>query len=176
MTKLFPDSETFTTVRPTKITAQQKALFIASCAQDIISNGFSKSPLDSIIYDLTDIDLSDGYEAAKELEQYGQSSYNINSMFIEFLEGMDSEKDKLVRNNVKDWVKAHNITPKWEKGSQLTVNTPIYYFSSIGDIVYITGVDKERAVYYIDKDRDKNGGYVIPFERIESNCALITVE
>ena len=65
MEKLFTDAETFTKVRPTKITEQQQQDFYKTIAEDI-----------SRIHP-----HNSGYEIAKDLEGYG-SKANAEKLFV----------------------------------------------------------------------------------------------
>jgi hypothetical protein len=172
MEKLFTDAETFTKVRPTKITEQQEQDFYKSIAEEIIENGWSDSDLEDVIADVSNISTHDsGYEIAKDLEGYGsKASYDIDTPFIEFLDNFGYEKDCILRKNVEAWVNAHNPQPKFQKGQKLIVETTLNYEKKKGETVYITGFSEKQACYLIDKDEKRQGGTVIAYEKVESNC------
>lgn len=174
--KLFPDSETFTKDRPLKITDEQKKAFLTQIAREIIKNRYSTDSLEEISEDMFNVvNFNDsGYEIAKDLDNDGQATYDIDSQFIEFLEGLSWRKDDILKGNVKAWVKAHNIRPSYNKGQQLTINIKLNHLKTFaaGEVVYINGVQPETATYLVDTDPKKNGGTVIPFERVETNCVI----
>jgi len=173
--KLFNDSEVYQKERPKNITKEQEDDFYQDMAEQIIDNHWSKSPIENIIHDLSEVSISDsGYEIAKSLEGYRmKGSYDIDSSFIEFLEGLDYEKRLILRNNVKDWVKAHNPKPKFKKGDKLLVVESIFYEMKKDSIIYITGNKEDEAVYYAHKNKDNNGGYILDYEEVENKCQLL---
>lgn len=175
MDKLFSDSETFTKVRPTKITEQQEQDFFKSFAQQIIDNNWSDSDLDDVIEDVSTISSNDnGYEIAKHLEDsYRKASYEIDVDFVEFLDSFGHEKSSILEKNIKEWVEAHNPQPKFKKGQKLVVQEDLNYFKKKGAIVYVTGFQEKYANYLIDENIYKNGGTIIPYEKIENNCKSI---
>lgn len=174
MEKLFNDSETYTKERPKKITEEQENTFCTNVANEIIKNGWSKSDVEDIVHDLKELELNEnGYELAKRLEDFGmQGDYKIDPMFVEFLDCIGSDKNDILRKNVKDWVKAHDVKPKFSKGDCLIINESIFWKSKVGSEVYITGMKLEEGVYYVHENKDNNGGYVIPYETIEQKCTL----
>lgn len=176
MEKLFKDSEVMVNERPTKITEQQEKDYLNEVAEEIISNGWSDSDIEKIVYDLSDICYNDsGYEIAKKLEGYNsKASYKITTPFIEFLDDFENNKSDILRENVKAWVKAFNPKPKFKEGEKLAVDKPLYAHKDIGDVVYVTGINYEEANYYIHSDPKRNGGYVLPFEKVESNCVILS--
>lgn len=172
MEKLFSDSEVMLNVRPDRINNQQKEDLYNKLAKEIILENWSNSPISKIIEDLHNISSSDsGYEIAKKLEGYSsKASYNINTAFIEFLDDFDSSKDDILRENIKDWVKAHNPFPKLKRGQKLIIEIPLFRGQKKGDIIFVTGMNEKEANYYIHENEDNNGGYVIAYERVEANC------
>lgn len=167
---LFSDSEVFTKTRPTKITEKQKQEYYKKVAQEIIDERWSKSDIEDIMTDLSDIFRTDsGYEIAKSLED-GCAQYNINTPFIEFLDSFDYNMRSIDDENVKLWVKAHNIVPLFDKGQELIVTEEIFRYFKREDIVYVNGINMELARYYVDKDKNRNGGYVLDCETIETHC------
>lgn len=172
MEKLFPDSETFTKLRPTKITEQQEQDFYKAISEEIIKNGWSKSDLEDVIEDISQISSHhSGYEIAKDLEGFrSKASYNIDTPFIEFLDNYGYEKNDILRENVKAWVSAHNPQPKFKKGQKLLVSITLNHEKKKDAIVYVIGFSKEIACYLIDENPKKQSGTVITYEKIETNC------
>ena len=173
MTKLFDDKEIFVKERPVKLTDKQIKEMCAVIADEIISNAWSKSEKGDIIEDIDWISFNDsGYEIAKGLESNGDASYDIDTSFIEFLDGLTWTKGDILNNNVKDWVKAHDPESKYCLDSKLAINTPLNALMVTGEI-YVRGFQKELACYLVSYDPKEQGGSVIPYEKIESNCSLI---
>lgn len=115
-----------------------------------------------------------GYEIAKDLESSGKkASYDIDTSFIEYLDDFAYHKGKIHTQNIKDWVAAHNPQPKFNKGQKLLVNTFLNNQKRKGAIVYVTGINEKEAYYTIDENPLKNGGTVIDYEKVETNCTPI---
>lgn len=170
---MFSDSETFTMERPTKLTEAQEEQFFKDMARKIIEDGHSRDDIEEIIEDLKKLSLSDsGFEMAKELEDR-YCAYDIDSSFIEFLEGFGYGKGSRIKENVIAWVKAHDIKPKLKKGDKLKVNTCISFTYKPGNEIFITGIQPETANYTVWEDMDRNGGYLFAYEQIENNCEII---
>lgn len=182
MEKLFSDSELMLNERPTKITEQQEKDYLEEVAEEIINNNWSNSRIEKIIKDLSNISwtLRSGYEIAKELEGYNsKASYNIDTSFIELLDDFHRNKESIVRENIRDWVKAHKPQAKFEVGQELIVETQLFRGfnqGKQGDIVYITGKNEKEANYYVHEDKDYNGGYVLAYEKVENNCKIYKYE
>lgn len=182
MEKLFSDSEVMLNERPTKITKQQEEEYLEEVAQEIIDNNWSNYPVEKIIQDLGNISwtLRSGYEIAKELEGYNsKASYNIDTSFIEFLDDFHYNKESIVRENIRDWVKAHKPQPKFKTGQKLIIETQLFRGhnqGNEGDIVYVTGKDEKEANYYIHENEGHNGGYVLAYEKVENNCKIYNDE
>lgn len=174
MDKLFTDSETFTQERPNKITQQQQEDFYNEIAEEIIENNWSNSDLEDVVSDVSKITFNDsGYEIAKDLEGYDKdASYDIDSSFIEFLEHLSYRFSEVLKKNVRYWVETHNPQPKFSKGTKLIVETPITHLHKKDSVVFVTGHDEKHACYYIHEDSERNGGYVLNYEDIESKCKL----
>lgn len=173
--KLFADSELYQKERPSTLTDSQLKSFYKKMAKEILKNKYSESDEKDIVDDLTNLYpfRDSGFEMAKELERWkANADYEIDSEFIGWLESLESEYDDEVQANVKDWVKAHDVKPKFDLGISLTVEIPLYRGNKIGEIVFVTGIKKETAEYYIHQDKDRNGGYVLSYEKVESNCSL----
>jgi hypothetical protein len=172
MRKLINDSEVFQIERPIKITDKQRFEVLKEVAEDIIEYGISKDSIETIISDLDNVSNSNdsGYEMAKELENSFDcsGSYEIDSNFIELLESIDSSFDEKKRTNVKEWVKAHNIQPKFKKGDGFILKHSVSHGFNSGDKIFITMLNKENAYYCINKTENGNGGRVIVFEKLES--------
>lgn len=171
---LFPDSETYQKERPKTITEDQKAAFFLKAAKEIVKQGYSSNDPEDIASDLSKLSMTDtGYEMAKELEDSGMdASYNIGSQFIEYLEIFSMDYFDVITGNVKDWVRAHNILPKYKFGDKLEIPKNVI-LGIKGGIVYVTGIKKETAEYLIYEDPNHKGGFVLAFEKIELNCKKI---
>lgn len=172
MEKLFSETEGFTKHRPTGITAQQSQALYKEIAQEIIENGWSNSSKVDIIKDLSNISFLDsGYEIAKSLEGfYSSAYYEINSDFIEFLEDLCWRKDEVRRKNVETWVKANKPMPKYRKGQCLLVKHDLNRVTRKGLTVYVTGFNESEACYLIDEDKNRAGGSVMAYEKVEERC------
>ena len=177
-TRLFPDSETFTTVRPKGLTDDQQLILYTKFASEIRKNKWSKSTIEEIVSDLKDINLNDdGYEVAKKFESRLLSGrYDIDTQFVEYLDCLSHEEDSIHRKNVKDWVKAHNIKPKYATGTMLIIDTTLNYHQKKGNTVYINGLNKEEAYYLIHEDPDRKGGIVVPYEIVEERCSVMATK
>ncbi len=177
MERLFSDSEVFTKGRPNSITNEQKKQLIRSIADDIFSYDYSRSDIDEIEDDMDMIFPFNqtGFELAKELDSYlANAEYDFNPDFIEFLEDLSLKVDDAKEENVKLWVKAHDIKPKLKDKSKLRVNEGIIgtRFRE-GDEIFINYHYLETAVYVVDKDPDRKGGTLIDYEKIELYCELL---
>jgi len=177
MDKLFSDSETYTKVRPIKITAEQEQQFYKGLAEEIIDNKWSESDVEDIAEDISKLSLHDnGYEIAKSLEgSRNKAYYEIDVEFCEFLDCISWKKGNILENNVKDWVKAHNPQPKFLHRQRLIVEKDLNREKKIGTIVFVTGLAEERACYLIDENPEREGGTIIAYELVESNCKPIVL-
>jgi hypothetical protein len=174
MDTLFPDSEVFQKERPTNITEQQAQDYYRGVAEEIIQNGWSKSPIEYIIEDVSEISEHDsGYEIAKELESFKKASYRIETPFIEFLDDFGYNKGDILRENIRAWAAATNPQPKFTKGQKLIIETDLNYEQKKGTIIYVNSIYTEDACYVVDEDRERQGGYMIAYEKIESRCSVI---
>lgn len=173
MNTLIKDNEVFQKERPTKITKKQRNDILSEVADDIISCNLSKNCKDVIIDDLDKIydGFRSGYEMAKEIEDSFKCSgtYNITSTLIELLESLDSLSSAKLRENIKLWVKAHNIKPKLSKGQKVNVKFNPFLSKHIGEEVYINRIDLTTASYVVHKDPTHKGGWVVAYEKIEQN-------
>jgi len=174
-TLLFKDSEVFVKERPSKLSEKQEAEIWQNLAKEVIDNGWSDDDIDDIIEDLQNLSKSDsGYEMAKDLEGYNsKASYDIDTSFIEWLDMLDSDFDDKRRENVKRWVKAHDIKPKYEIGTQLVVKE---CFSrspelQVGKVIFINGYYENEAKYCVSNDKDSKQNILIVYENIEQCCA-----
>ncbi len=173
---LFNDSEVFTTERPKVITDKQQEEFLHEIAAEIIKDGYSKSNKSNIIEDLRRINFLDsGYDIAKEIE-HGNARYSIDSNFVEFLEGLNYKRGNLLENNIKSWVSANKIQPKLKVGDELIINKDLNFLNKSGMTVYVTGALADRGAYLIDADRNRKGGNVIEYERVEECCSIVKNE
>lgn len=178
MKTLFNDGEIFQKERPTNITEEQRKEYFEEFANEIIDGGFSSSTIEKIISDLVDLNQNEnGYELSKELEDYGKKgSYNIDSSFVELMDSFGSGIMDIHRDNVRDWVLAHNIKPKYAYGQKFRVKTPIYYRQDTDTPLFITGIREEEGYYLVDSDKDRQGGICIHYEKIEDESNVILME
>ncbi len=172
---LFKDSEVYQKERPTKATQAQIDKFYIDTAKEIIKEGYSEQNEDDIIEDLKKLYpfRGNGYELAKELEREYRSGYEFDVPFCEYLDTLSDSYHGIIEQNVKDWVKAHQPVATFEKGAKLMINETLNYSAKKGSIVYVTGKSDDRASYYINEDKDGNGGWVYAYELIEKQCSLI---
>lgn len=162
--QLFKDSEMFMKQRPNFVTEQQKEKWYEQNAREIIVNGWSDAEIDDIVCDLKGVSLHDsGYEIAKHLE-YNGCDYEIETEFIEFLDGLGWEFDSLKRQNLVAWVKATNPKPKFKVGDRL-----IYKNKEV--LVY--GLREETAEYILSDDPKIKGGRLIPYEEVDDVCVVV---
>jgi hypothetical protein len=175
MEKLFDDTLLIQKERPTQITKQQEEQMFIDLAEEVIKNQYSFDYKKIIIDDLKELSINDsGFEKAKYLEENGMGSYEFDGDFIDWLDSMDYKKNSILTENVKLWVKAHNPQPKLQKGNKLKIIESISYSKYLKKdcIVYVTGLNYEQAYYTISEDKERKGGYVLAFEKVESSCEL----
>lgn len=170
--KLFTETEIFTTERPVKITETQEREFYRGVAETIIKYKWSISDVEDIVHDISNVSLNDiGFRIAQNLEGYGNdASYAFTTEFLEYLEHLSSEKNWILRANVEAWVAAHNPIPKYSKGQKLMIEITLNIEKRKGLPVFVTGFSEKQACYLIAEDKNRNGGTVIPYERVEANC------
>ena len=174
MTTLFNDSDVFVKERPIKLTAHQEEKFYLDMAKELIKDNYSDDDEVTIARDLRYLSLSEnGYELAKTLEDYGNANYEIDPSFCEWLECLSSEKDDRIRVNIKAWVKAHDIKPKYTQGVKVRIPTEWSRSFKEGDEVYITTINQELAYYCVDADPKKKGGVVLAYEVLEAKCEFL---
>ena len=176
MEKLFDDTLLIQKERPTKITAQQAEKMYLDLAKDCIEQQFSSDDEEVIAEDLKELSVNDsGFEKAKYLEDNGNADYEFSGDFIDWLDAMDYERSSILKENVKLWVKAHNPQPKLKEGDKLEIVVALSFSKDLRKdcIVYVTGINMEQAYYTISEDKAMKGGYVLAFEKVESNCIVI---
>ena len=174
-TLLFKDSETFIKERPTKLSEKQEIEIWQNLAKEVVGNGWSDDDIDTIIEDLQGLSMSDsGYEMAKDLEHFSANgNYYIDTSFIEWLDMLDSDFDDAIRENVKRWVKAHNIKPKYEIGTQLVVKE---HFTrspelQVGRVIFVNGYYENEAKYCVSNEKESKRNILVVYEEIEQCCA-----
>lgn len=175
-TLLFKDSETFIKERPTKLSEKQETEIWQKLAKEVIDNGWSDDDIDTIIEDLQNLSMSDsGYEMAKDLEGFSSNAdYYIDTSFIEWLDMLDSDFDDARRENVKRWVKAHDIKPKYDIGTKLVVKE---HFTrspelQVGKVIFVNGYYEKEAMYSVSNEKDSKGNVLIIYENIEKYCVV----
>lgn len=172
-TSLFKDSEVFMKQRPEEITKEQEDQIWEDLAQEVIDNKWSKNDIEDIVDDLQDLSKSDsGYEMAKYLEDWGGAVYDIKTSFIEWLDNLDYKFYQAKRDNVREWVKAHDVKPKIQIGTQFTVKEFISRWPElkVGKVIFINGLDERQAQYLVSNDKDSPENILVNYEIIEKGC------
>jgi hypothetical protein len=170
---LFTDEETFTKHRPTKIPQNLLNDLYNEIAEEIISNGWSRDDVEDIVNDISIISFNDsGYEIAKELESLDDCSYVFEVSFIQFLDDLRWRKSSILQDLVQMWVNAHKPQPKFQVGQKLHIEKALNRIMRSGT-VYITGIKEKQACYLVDVDKDRQGGIILEYELVESNCIII---
>jgi hypothetical protein len=175
MEKLFDDTLFVQKERPTKITEQQEEKMFLNLAKECIKNQYSSDDEETIAEDLSNLSVNDnGFEKAKALDDNGNADYSFDGDFIDWLDWIDNKRSDILKENVKLWVKAHNPQPKLETHTKLKIVESLSYSKDLRKdcVVYITGINMEQAYYTISDDKEKKGGYVLAFEKVESNCEV----
>ena len=166
---LFNDSEVFQRQRPNYLTPEQKRNFLLQKAEEIIHNNWSEDDKEEIANDLAQLIpfSGNGYRLAKEIEKL-HCTYDIDVDFCEFLDSIYHDYLLEIDRNVKDWVKAHNIKPKYDKGTEVLLKNKIYGIKP-NTVVFITGMYEDKAIYLIHEDKNRNGGYLVAYETLEKS-------
>lgn len=176
MTKLFHDKELFMKDRPIKITEEQEKQFFIDEAEKFIKWQWSEGPAATIARDLKAISksfYSSGFELAKDLERDGGARYNISGEVVDYLESLTIGQRYILDENVKAWVAAHDIKPKFSKGQLLKIQIDIDREYVAGKDVFITGIYDTTAHYIIHQDKNHNGGRYVTFEKLEASCIVL---
>lgn len=63
----------------------------------------------------------DAYDLAKKMDNYG--GWDVDSMFVEDMEQVDSYIQKIHREAIKDWADTYKPVPPFELGTELDVHT-----------------------------------------------------
>lgn len=174
MSKLFSDKETFQKERPSKLTERQRNEFYLIMADEVIKNNWSEDDREDIAKDLSSLTFyGNGYDMAKELEGHSSfADYNIDPSFCEWLDFLEHNYRIKIDENIKEWVKAHDVKPKYQIGDQLIIINDFTRSLKINDKVYITGIYIDVARYVLHEDKYYKGGILLPFENVEENCKL----
>lgn len=171
---LFSDKETFVKERPKKVPETRLQKFYTDLAEEIKSEGYSDDDIETIVEDVKEMSTIDnGYEIAKHLDDRGNASYDIDPMFVDFLDNYGWRRREVFDEIIKEWVKIHDIKPKFNKGDKLIANEYLNRDYKSNAIVYVTGIKSDTARYLIDADPNRNGGTVFDFEKVETICSLI---
>ncbi len=176
MDKLFDDTLMVKNERPTELTPQQKEELYGKLAVDMIKEQHVNDHFDveEIAQDLADLYLGySGFEMAKYLQNNGSCDYEFNGDLVDFLDNIQYEVHSVLNETVKLWVKSHGITPKLEQGTALRINETLNIKLKKGEEVYITGIRLEEGIYLLSQDKNKQGGYLITYEKVEANCTII---
>jgi hypothetical protein len=178
--ELFPSSEGFVKERPTKLTDWQKADFCLKMAQEIIDGRWSTSPIEDIAADIAELFPfynTLGFHLAKELDEYYKNgNYSFTTDFIQWLDCLSSEYDIILDGNVKKWVLAHNVTPKFVKGQRLKANESLCFDFGKDSVLFITGSTPDIAMYHISLNPNQKGGVLLAYELVEARCEPIGLD
>jgi hypothetical protein len=167
--KMFSDAEVFQKERPHTLTNAQLGKFFTDMAKEVKKNNWSCDSIEDIAEDLSDLNLNqNGFEMGKDLEGYNRkANYEIEVDFLEFLESLEYSKMQIVNQNVKDWVKAHDIKPKLNKGYEFIGSNKLHT-KMRGEELVITDIYEDTAQYVVRlKNSNKKTGYLIDFEKVE---------
>ena len=171
MDKLFEDKETFQKERPKHL---PKSYFDHLCnrlANDYIDSFNVNKNIKDVIEDFKNLDFSDGgYEMAKNLEE---KDYYIDLIRVEHLDFFAQEYDSVLRDLVKQWVDAHNITPKYKEGDKVVVKSSFSRIKKKDMELYVTRVYKDKAQYVVSDEKEHPGGFVYNYELLEAHTELI---
>lgn len=175
MNMLFNDNEVFQKERPTGLSEQQKKDFLLLNAHEIIKNKWSDDNPEDIADDLISLIpfSANGFDLGKQIENLN-CCYDVDIAFCEFLEDLYYSYSKEIDKNVKTWVKAHNIKPVFRKGDELMLKKNISGILA-NTIVYVTGMYEDTGIYLIHQDKNRNGGYLVAYEKLENSSILIDV-
>lgn len=167
--RLLDDSQVYQKDRPNTITEEQLDNFYKENAKFIIKNEWSDDDEEFIIKALKRIAPfnDNGYELAKDLERDNIAYFDIDVDFISWLDDLNYNYNNIKRQNVKDWVKAHNPKPKFEIGTELNFKSKLYYKHDISKSLYVTGYDSSEAKYILHKDPNHQGGTLVEYEEVE---------
>ena len=178
MEKLFPDNEVMLNTRPAKITQEQEDKICTEFATEIIKSGWSSDDIEDVAKDLSNICPDyNGFQAAKSLEDSSnEANYSIDSEFVDYLDYFNHSRENLLIKNIKDWVSVFDIKPKFNKGDNLFIEKSLNYHLPKDSTIFIIGINKEQAHYYLHKNRDSTSGQVLTFEEVESKCKIHTNE
>lgn len=102
----------------------------------------------------------------KELDNYvSDGSYDPTIYFMDYLESLSIYIYKIESENVKEWVKAHDIKPKFSIGDCIKSKSDLAPF-------FINNIRLETAEYCISTEKDDNKNMLKNFEYIESKFEL----
>ena len=172
---IFNEKDTFQKERPKGITDLQRQNLIKKLAGEIIDNGWSDSKIEVIITDLDSLSAwGAGFKLAKELDSNAPACrYRIDADFIEWLDDFGIGFTEIKFQNLKAWVSAHNVKPKFAKGQKLKIKNKIPFFSGFFDTIYINSIDRKHALYYVGAALGNYLNAAYDFEDIENNCEIL---
>lgn len=195
----FMDSETFTAKRPEGLTKKQRDAVLISLAQEIVENGWVDEDYlnyDEDDYEDCDDDIEDGnpygiysdivedlesisttgngYEMAKSLENNKNCCYDIDADFVSWLEDFEYNFIRAKHENIKAWVAAHGIKPKYPVGSVFTTTKDIHKNLPAGTTLYINSIYSEYAQYCVWSERDSKRNVLVNFEDLENSICIIS--
>jgi len=172
---IFKEKEVFQKERPKGLTDLQRQNLTKKLAAEIIDNGWSDSDISDILLDLDFLpEWESGFELAKELDRnISAGRYKVDAEFIEWLDTFGFRFAETKLKNLKAWVAAHNIKPKFVKGQKLKIINKMPFFLGFFDTIYINYVDKKRAMYYVGAALGNYLNASYNFEDVENNCEIL---
>jgi len=176
MDKLFEEREIFNKERPEFLTDEQLTQIYKEMADEIIAEDWSNSDPAEIIIDLKDANWHDsGFEIAKGMDNSYNADYNFTGDFINWLDDIDHFRRDKIEENVRTWVKAHNIQPKYKIGDRVFVKKDLMMSKYPKGEYYITGYHKDIAKYTINKENKPNCGLLVEYEELEGICGSLVI-
>jgi hypothetical protein len=174
MDKLFDDTYLVENKRPTEITPQQKNELFLILAKEAVKKQFSSDSLENIADDFSHLSMNDtGFEMAKQLDDAYSSEFTYDGEFIDFLDTFSHRRDQILQENTRLWIKAHNIQPKYAIDTSLKIVESFNRNLKKDTVLYITNIRGSDGTYVVSIDKGAQGGYIIAYERVESNCEMI---
>jgi hypothetical protein len=165
--------------RPTELREKESEEIWNRRALEVIENGWSSDSVEEIKEDLKELFMTDnGFEKAKDLESMARlATYNIDTLFIEWLDDLHDPFDDALREHVKGWVIARNIQPKLAVDTKLRLTENLCNYRDNykkGGTVFIAMIDDETAEYVVGLRAGKKRGVVVPYERLHKIIEVVS--
>lgn len=175
MNKLFEDTEGMVNIRPKEMSKKQKANLLNEIALEIVKEGYTTDNDSEMVLDILEELFEDdyrwgesGFELAKEIENIGSFvDFEFNGDFIDYLDSLEHKRYNVIDNNVRLWIKAFDIKPKYAQGQKMEKGKALSRFRELPKVFYITRIKEENGYYWAHEDKERNGGWNIPFEDLE---------